>query len=292
MNIKHLVISGGGPSMLQYISSIQYLNENNIIDLNNIESIYGTSAGSIVAVLLALKYDWETLNDYIIQRPWHELFHLKINYIFDAYKNKGIYNKSIVEKVFKPLLDAKDIPIDISLKDFYEYSKIEIHFFTFEINQFKTEDISYLTHPNISLIDAIMMSSSIPLLFTPIIMENKCYIDGGVCANYPLKYCIDSGKKEDEILGFCNQYDCQQKNYIDNDSNLMDLVLCLFFKTFDNLTSNLINPKIKYEIIFDVKYISLHYLKSSITSKEMRKEIYQKGAEKAKDFITSTFPKG
>lgn len=292
MNIKHLVISGGGPSMLQYISSIQYLNENNILDLNNIESIYGTSAGSIVAVLLALKYDWETLNDYIIQRPWHELFHLKINYIFDAYKNKGIYTKTIVEKVFKPLLDAKDIPIDISLKDFYEYSKIEIHFFSFEINQFKTEDISYLTHPNISLIDAIIMSSSIPLLFTPIIMENKCYIDGGVCANYPLKYCIDSGKKEDEILGFCNQYDCQQKNYIDNDSNLMDLVLCLFFKTFDNLTSNLINPKIKYEIIFDVKYISLHYLKSAITSKEMRKEIYQKGAEKAKDFITSTFGKG
>lgn len=292
MNIKHLVISGGGPAMLQYISAIQYLNENNILDLNNIESIYGTSAGSIVAVLLALKYDWETLNDYIIQRPWHELFHLKINYIFDAYKNKGIYNKSIVEKVFKPLLDAKDIPIDISLKDFYEYSKIEIHFFSFEINQFKTEDISYLTHPNISLIDAIIMSSSIPLLFTPIIMENKCYIDGGVCANYPLKYCIDSGKNEDEILGFCNQYDCQQKNYIDNDSNLMDLVLCLFFKTFDNLTSNLINPKIKYEIIFDVKYISLHYLKSAITSKEMRKEIYQKGSERAKEFIASTFPKG
>ena len=30
MNIKHLVISGGGPSMLQYISAIQYLNENYI----------------------------------------------------------------------------------------------------------------------------------------------------------------------------------------------------------------------------------------------------------------------
>jgi len=292
MNIKHLVISGGGPAMLQYISAIQYLSENNVLDLNNIYSIYGTSAGSIVAVLLALKYDWETLNDYIIQRPWHELFHLKINYIFDAYKNRGIYNKKIVEKVFKPLLDAKDISIDITLKDFYEYSKIEIHFFSFEINQFKTEDVSYLTHPNISLVDAIIMSSSIPLLFTPVIIENKCYIDGGVCANYPLKYCIDNVENEDEVLGFCNQYDCQQKNYIDNDSTLLDFVLCLFFKTFDNLSSNFVNPKIKYEIIFDVKYISLHYLKLAISSKEMRKEIYQKGTEKAKDFVTSTFEKG
>lgn len=292
MNIKHLVISGGGPSMLQYISAIQYLNENSIIDLNNIESIYGTSAGSIVAVLLALKYDWETLNDYIIQRPWHELFHFKISYIFDAYKNRGFYNKSIIEKGFKPLFDAKDIPIDISLKDFYEYSKIEIHFFSFEINEFKTDDISYLTHPNILLIDAIIMSSSIPILFTPVIMENKCYIDGGVSANYPLKYCIDSGKNEDEVLGFCNQYDCQQKNYIDSESTLLDFILCIFFKIFDNLSCNLINPKIKYEIVFDVKYINLQYLKLAISFMEVRKELYQKGAETAKNFILSTFGKG
>ena len=285
MNIKHLVISGGGPSMLQYISAIQHLNENNIIDLNCIESIYGTSAGSMVAVLLGLKYDWETLNDYIIQRPWHELFHFKINYIFDAYKKRGIYSKNIIEKAFKPLLDAKDISIDVTLKDFYEYSKIEIHFFSFEINHFKTEDISYLTHPNISLIDAVIMSSSIPLLFTPVIIENKCYIDGGVCANYPLKYCLDTGKNEDEVLGFCNQYDCQQKNYIDSKSTLLDFVLCLFFKTFDNLSSNLINPKIKYEIVFDTKYINLQYLKSAITSMEVRKELYQKGTQTAKDFI-------
>lgn len=285
MNIKHLVISGGGPCMLQYISAIQYLCENNTIQIENIESIYGTSAGIIVGVLLALKYDWETLNDYILKRPWHELFNFKIHYIFDAYKNRGVYSKNIFEKAFKPLLDAKDIPIDISLKDFYDYSKIELHFFTFEINQFKTEDISYLTHPDISLIDAIIMSCSIPLLCTPIIMENKCYIDGGVCANYPLKYCLDSGKNEKEILGLCNQYDCQQKNYIDSDSNLLDFILCLFFKIFNNLSSNIINPTIQYEIKFDVKYLSLQYLKSAITSIEIRKELYQKGIESATEFI-------
>jgi hypothetical protein len=54
----------------------------------------------------------------------------------------------------------------------------------------------------------------------------------------------------------------------------------------------LINPKIKNEVIFDVKYISLQYLKSAITSVGVRKELYQKGAETAKDFITSTFEKG
>jgi predicted acylesterase/phospholipase RssA len=289
IDVKHLVISGGGPSMFQYISIIQYLDENKVIDLQKIESIYGTSAGSIVGVMLCLKYDWETLNDYMIMRPWHELFHIKISNIFEAYKNRGIFNKKVIEKAFKPLLDAKDLSINITLKELYEYSKIELHLFSFEINQFNTEDISYLTHPDISVIDAVMMSSALPILLTPVIIDNKCYMDGGVCANYPLKYCIDSGKNEDEILGLTNQYDGEQKNHVDSNSNLLDFVLCFFFKMFTNLASNSVNPKIKYEITCNVKHISLNYLTSTISSMDARKELYQKGRETAKTFIKSTF---
>jgi len=285
LNIKHLVISGGGPSLFQYISVIQHLDENNIIDLQKIESIYGTSAGGMVGILLCLKYDWETLNDYEIMRPWHELFSIKINAIFESYKNRGIFGKQTIEKAFKPLLDAKDLSINITLKEFYEYSKIELHFYSFEINKFKTEDISYLTHPDISLIDAAIMTSALPILVTPVIIENKCYMDGGVSANYPLKYCVDSGKNEDEILGLCNQYDNEQKNHVDNDSNLLEFVLCFFFKMFNNLTSKIVNPKIKYEVVCNVKHITLNYLASTMTSKEVRKELYQKGIESAKAFI-------
>jgi predicted acylesterase/phospholipase RssA len=285
INIKHLVISGGGPTLFQYLSIIQHLDENKIIDLQKIESIYGTSAGTIVGIVLCLKYDWETLNDYAIMRPWHELFHIKISNIFEAYKNRGIFNKTLVEKAFKPLLDAKDLSIHITLKEFYEYSKIELHFYTFEINQFNTEDISYLTHPDLSVIDAVMMSSAIPILVTPVIIDNKCYMDGGVAANYPLKYCIESGKNENEILGLRNQYDNKQKNYVDSDSNLLDLILCFFFKMFNTLGSNNINPKIKYEITCNVKNMTLNYLASSASSIEVRKELYQKGVETAQSFI-------
>jgi hypothetical protein len=286
MTIKHLVISGGGPSLLQYLSGIQNLNKHNIIDLTKIESIYGTSAGAIVGTLLGLKFeDWDIINDYVIKRPWQELFHMKINYIFDAYKNRGIYGKKIVEKIFKPLLSAKDLPLNINLRDFYEYSKIELHFYTFEINQFITEDISYLTHPDLELLDAILMSCAIPILLSPVIKENKCYIDGGVCVNYPLKYCIDQGRNENEILGFCNQYDSTQKNHVDSDSNLLDFILCFFFKMFYSLSSNIIVPTIKYEVICDVNYLSLKYLRSSVNSIEIRKELYEKGAIASNIFI-------
>jgi predicted acylesterase/phospholipase RssA len=221
----------------------------------------------------------------MILRPWHDLFRIKVSNIFEAYKNRGIFDKSIIEKVFKPLLDAKDLPINITLKDFYEYSKIELHFYSFEINQFCVEDISYLTHPELTLIDAVIMSSTLPVLMTPIILDDKCYIDGGVSVNYPIKYCLDSGKNEDEILGLCNQYDVQQKNQVDSDSNLLEFILCFFFKMFRSLSSNNVVPKIKNEIICNTKYLSLNYLMSAVSSIEVRKELQQKGIDSAKEFV-------
>ena len=52
MTIKHLVISGGGPIMIQILGAIQHLEKNEIFDTKNIETIYGTSAGAIVGVLI------------------------------------------------------------------------------------------------------------------------------------------------------------------------------------------------------------------------------------------------
>jgi predicted acylesterase/phospholipase RssA len=65
--------------------------------MKNIESIYGTSAGAIVAVMISLRYDWDTINDYIIKRPWHDVFPIKIQNILDAYTKKGIFDiKTVV----------------------------------------------------------------------------------------------------------------------------------------------------------------------------------------------------
>ena len=147
MAIKHLVISGGGPIMFQILSAIQELEKNNFLDMKNIESIYGTSAGAIIAVIISLKFDWETVNDYLIKRPWKDVFPVKVQNIFEAYTKKGIFDIKTIEKYFKPLFDAKDISLNISLEDFFKLTNVDIHMFTFEINSYKTQDISYKTHP-------------------------------------------------------------------------------------------------------------------------------------------------
>jgi predicted acylesterase/phospholipase RssA len=285
--IKHLVISGGGPSMIQTLGAIQYLEEEKFIDINNIETIYGTSAGAIIGVLICLKYDWKTLHDYIINRPWQEVFPIKIQNIFDAYTKKGIFDTKTVEKCFKPLLNGKDIPMSINLKDFYEYSKIELHFFTFEINDFQIEDISYLTHPNITLITAIQMSCALPIIVTPICIENKCYIDGGVVCNYPLQKCIETNKNIEEILGFKNQYDNNNKNHVDSNSTLLDFIMSFLFKLIYSFSTEHFQPAIPFEVTYLANRLSINVLKNALSSIEMREELFKSGIESAKILIDS-----
>jgi predicted acylesterase/phospholipase RssA len=284
MTIKHLVISGGGPIMIQILSAIQELENKKYFNMNEIESIYGTSAGAIIGIMLSLKFDWETLNDYIIKRPWHDVFPIKVQNILDSYSKKGIFDIKTVEKCFKPLFDAKDISIDINLEDFYNLTKIELHMFAFEINEYKLEDISYKTYPKLSLLTALQMTCAIPVLVTPVCIENKCFMDGGIACNYPLNYCIESGKSPDEILGFKNKYS-SNNTIVNAQSNLLDYILNFLFKAIFSVNTNNNQPNIKNEVICDASYLTLDVLRSALSNIEIRKDLFIKGKQAALNFL-------
>jgi NTE family protein len=285
MPIKHLVISGGGPTLVQALGAIQYVEQQKFIDISNIETIYGTSAGAILGTLICLKFDWETINDYIIKRPWHEVFPINVQKIFEAYTKKGIFDISTVEKIFKPLFSAKDLTLDINLQDFYNYSKIELHFFAFDINDFKIEDISYKTHPNISVITALQMTCSLPVLVAPVCIDNKCYIDGGIVCNYPLNKCLEL-YNEDEILGIKNQYDKNDSNRVDSNSTMLDFLMSFVFKMIQNMDTGDKQTVIKNEIVCKADFLSIDYLKTALYSIDVRKELFNSGTEFAKEFLS------
>lgn len=285
MPIKHLVISGGGPTLVQALGAIQYVEQQKFIDISNIETIYGTSAGAILGTLICLKFDWETINDYIIKRPWHEVFPINVQKIFEAYTKKGIFDITTVEKIFKPLFSAKDLALDINLQDFYNYSKIELHFFAFDINDFKIEDISYKTHPNISVITALQMTCSLPVLVAPVCIDNKCYIDGGIVCNYPLNKCLEL-YNEDEILGIKNQYDKNDSNRVDSNSTMLDFLMSFVFKMIQNMDTGDKQTVIKNEIVCKADFLSIDYLKTALYSIDVRKELFNSGTEFAKEFLS------
>ena len=65
--IKHIVISGGGPTGLSYYGVLKETHKNGLWKYENIETMYGTSVGSIILTVISLQYEWDTIDDYLIK---------------------------------------------------------------------------------------------------------------------------------------------------------------------------------------------------------------------------------
>lgn len=287
MKIKHLVISGGGPTGLLSYGAAKYLGQQKFWSIDDIESIYGTSIGALFGVILSLKHDWDTIDEYIIKCPWDALFqkNATFNDVLHIYTNKGFMSNDFFDIIMKPLLLAKDLSLDVTMKELYDFNKKEIHIMTVELNKFELINVSYKTHPSLKVMDAIKMSCAFPIIFSPKIVsgtsetakatmyteinENAddeakhvekdkekevdrrrtyCYIDGGVMCNYPVNVCVEDQKCElDEILGFRNIWE-KYNETIDDDSSLIDfLKICVkqMIRKIENENSYI---KIKNEV--------------------------------------------
>ena len=58
-----------------------------------------------------------------------------IKKIFFKFYSLIYYLCKNIEKCFKPLFDTKDIPLNITMKDFFTLTNIDIHMYSFEINE-------------------------------------------------------------------------------------------------------------------------------------------------------------
>ena len=203
--IKHLVLCGGGPIGLLQYGALKNLSNNNIINRSTLESIYATSIGSVIAFIYMLNFDWAWIDDFFIKRPWEKLVNLSYVAYLNIFYDKGIVNKNIIINALKSLFLAKEIKLTITLLEFYELTKIEFNIYTCNLTSFKKEKLNHNNTPNLELIDALYMSSSVPVMFVPLYINNCYYLDGGIFINCPINECIFDKKCDaDEIICFTN----------------------------------------------------------------------------------------
>ena len=262
MTIKHLVIGGGGPFGLTAFGALKYLHDKEFWNIKNIKSIYATSIGALLAVYLSLKYDYEYINEYLVKRPWEKLFEeIGVENILELYNNKGLINAySIFLQKYTILFEAKGLEPNITMKDFYEYSGIEFNFITCDANHFTRNIISHKTHPDLELVIALSMTSAFPLIFTPVIIDDKCYIDGGIFSNYAVNICLeDTGCKHEEILGV-KKFQSSDINdgLITHESSVIDFLEKITLNIFNRINDELVLEQIPYQVVCNMNIFTTY----------------------------------
>jgi len=292
MAIQHLVFAGGAANCIKGLGVIQTLEKSGFWNRENIKTIHATSAGAILGTLICMGFEWDIINDYMLLRPWHEAYHFDVNQVFEAFSKRGLFGRNVIEIFMGPFFKAKDFSLDITLKEFYEITKIELYMFSLEINEFELISLSYLSHPDLPLMTALHMTSAIPIIISPVCIEDKCYLDGGVICNYPLNRCLEYIKERygedcDErcILGIKNKCGKVGQDNVTGESSLLEYIYGFINQLMRTMSSEDKQTKITYQIEYEAESLSFSFLNSTMTSLDVRKELLEDGMKVGSAFL-------
>jgi NTE family protein len=288
--IEHLVLSGGANVGFAFSGALITLIKNNKLDIKKIKTIYGTSIGALSAFYISLDYELDQLETYLMDRPWKDLYKLDLTSIVNAIQHGGMYGKESMIKTIEPLLKGKELSLDITLAEYYEYCKIEIHMYATEYKELKIVDISHKTHPHWKLIDAIYASCCLPILFTPLCYDNSYYIDGAVLMNYPLAPCLDEGHDPETVLGIYHNTNKEIKElrmaspFLESSSGykLIEYVMSLSLKMWTRVKHEKTEREKQVKNQISIVCPSDPYsIFKSFETKEERRRLYNIGADTA-----------
>ena len=195
-----IVIAGGGTNVFNLLGCIKYCIDNDIINMNLIDTFIGTSAGSFVCTFLALNFNIEdAINLYVNYISKKLNFNFKNLYITERLNQKSIHpNKLLIESYEMLFIKYRDgnIPTLLDIKNTYGKNII---YTVFNITKNKLEYLNYENSPDLLVTHACAMSSCIPFVFNPIEYKKCFYVDGAIKSNYSIELTNNYNKK---FIGF------------------------------------------------------------------------------------------
>jgi hypothetical protein len=168
-----LFIGGGGYSGIMFIGVLEYLHENNLLDLKN---FYGCSIGSLIGILYLSGCKPKEILSKFLELDLKEIVK------YDLY---NISNNHVIDDVFLETLISYVFefnPEKMTLSEFSKKTKVNINIHVTKLNTNEYINFNNTDYPNIKLKDAIKASMSIPFIFKSVNIDDEEYIDG-CCKN-------------------------------------------------------------------------------------------------------------
>lgn len=238
--MKYLAIGPAAMGMFSLMGAVYSLKDK----LKNIEEISGASAGSFIGLFLSLGKTPEETIEFLFQFDFMKFYKLKLKNLISKY---GFVDFSDFKIYLKDFLNCDPKFKDLSKK---------LYVAVYNVNYEKTEYLSIDTHPEMSVIDAVCISMSIPLVCTSTVVNDIHYSDGGMFETVPLNPFID--KPKEEVIGieldFLNIKDRKIKNIKDFLSSLYSRAVRGYSSGYDKKKFNIITVRQLNDIsIFNFK---------------------------------------
>jgi NTE family protein len=198
---KGAAFQGGGVGALGHIGAIKVLNDLNI--LSKLTHVAGSSAGAIVATIVACRLPYETIKEIVSGIDYATLEDSSWLVIRDIYRivhDLGWNSDKAIIKLFKDILQKYLGNKSITFGQIREKYGSFLIITATDVCAGNTVYYTPDTHPDMTIVKALRQSVSIPLFSPPVIEDNKMLVDGGTLDNYPIQKLYDYLSKE-QVFG-------------------------------------------------------------------------------------------
>ena len=189
--ITNLVFSGASTKIFLFLGFLKYLEECDKNFLDNIKSFAGTSSGSIISTGLALGFTVSELEELLIKLDFSQFKEINSEGIINFLDNYGLNNCYMFEKVFRIIFKKKINDENITFQELFLKTNKTLTIVASNITRGETIYFNHINTPDIRLIDALISSISIPIIYMPKKINDDLYVDGGLTNNFPINLFED-----------------------------------------------------------------------------------------------------
>lgn len=204
---RNLVFEGGGIRGVAFTGAVSVLEQYGV--LKDVENVAGTSAGSIIGLMLSLGYSSEEIKQIMISMKVENFNDGKggiIGKYARAKQNYAIYKGEALENWLGKVIEKKTGDAKTTFGQLHALRAQNIVYKEFScvgtnLTKQKSVIFSFANTPNFELKKAVRISCAIPFFYAPVLLDSvgnvveatekgvnyDVMVDGGVMANYPLE---------------------------------------------------------------------------------------------------------
>ena len=189
-----LVLSGGGPDGIAFLGCVRWLERAKA--LGQLRTVVGCSAGAIVAFLLALRMTSDDMRAFALRGLEDgSLRDLDVEGIVSFAERLGVDDGSRVVDALRRELRTRvrGAPEDATFLELAKATGRNLVVCVANLEESRSELLSVDTTPDLSVLTAVRMSFSVPLVLTPVRWRGRTYVDGCLFDFCPTAHILSSG---------------------------------------------------------------------------------------------------
>lgn len=200
-----LVLSGGAAKGLAHIGVLKVLKEAGI----HVDYVAGTSMGSIIGAFYAMGFDPDSIEKLVLEQDWVSLLDDEISrnsYSVEEKEEQQKYIANFPLQGYLPKLprglkagqNISNLLIRYTLPymELTDFNQLPKPFFCVAVDIEKGTEV--VMHSG-NLAQCVSASMAIPTIFTPVMINNRLLVDGGIVNNFPVDHMKEMGA--DIIIG-------------------------------------------------------------------------------------------